>query len=148
MTSGKFAHEMRAGDEYAPLDFTVTPELNQQFLYALEDYDPRYIEATEHGPPLIHPVLLLHMTPRTRSPSFRLAPGMGSIYAHARTEYLAPARVGRPYRVTWKISSTYEKRGRLYQEMEIRIGDAGGTEMHGTEVLRRIMHSAFGTRAK
>jgi hypothetical protein len=141
MAAEKYAHEIQAGEAYEPLDFTITSEVNQQFLYALADFDPRYIEDSDDGPPLIHPVLLLHMTPRTRSPSFRLAPGMGSIYAHARTEYLAPARVGHPYRVTWQIRSTYEKRGRLYQEMDVRIRDA-----EGTEVLRRNMHSTFGVR--
>jgi hypothetical protein len=41
----------RAAAESAlePLEFVVTPELNQQYLYAVEDFHSWYIEATEFG---------------------------------------------------------------------------------------------------
>lgn len=74
---GKYAHEMQSGDEYEPLEFEVTPDLNQQFLYAVEDFNPVFLEDMDGKPPLVHPVLLMHMSPRTRSPSYRQAPGMG-----------------------------------------------------------------------
>ncbi len=79
MTTGKYAHDMGVGDRYAPLAFQVTPSMNEQFLFAIQDYDPRYWQATGDGPPIVHPVLLLQMSPRTRSPSWNLAPGMGSV---------------------------------------------------------------------
>ena len=83
----RYSHELKPGDTYDPLTFVITPELNQQFLFALENFHPRYIEERDGLPPLVHPVILLHHTPRTRSPSYRLAPGMGSVFARDRTRF-------------------------------------------------------------
>ncbi len=134
----KYAHEMEEGDEYEPLEFTITPEINQQFLFALEDFDPQYIDGDEAGAALVHPVLLLHMSARTRSPSFRLAPDSGSIFAREHVEFLNPARVGQRLRAGWRVAETYEKRGRRYQRIAIAI-DA----KDGTPIIRREMHDTF-----
>ncbi len=137
-SEGKFAHEMVAGDKYEPLEFVITPEINQQFLFALEDFDPQYIEGEGGGPPLVHPVLMLHMSARTRSPSFRLAPNSGSIFAREHVEFLSPAKVGQKLKVSWRVAETYEKRGRRYQRIAIAID----TEDR-TPVIRREMHDTF-----
>lgn len=129
---------MEAGDEYEPLEFTITPEINQQFLFALEDFDPQYIEGDDEGPALVHPVLLLHMSARTRSPSFRLAPNAGSIFAGEHVEFVNSARVGQALRVTWRIAETYEKRGRRYQRIAIAIDSEDGTP-----IIRREMNDTF-----
>ena len=135
VNNSKFAHEMEAGDTYEPLEFTITPEINQQFLFALEDFDPQYVVGDGKGAALVHPVLLLHMSARTRSPSFRLATDSGSIFAQEHVEFLNPARVEQKLRTTWRIAETYEKRGRLYHRITITI-DAED----GTPILRREMH--------
>ena len=136
-----YAHELRAGDTYAPVTFTVTPELNQQFLYALETFHPRYVEDADGCGPLVHPVIMLHYSPRTRSPSFVLAPGMGSVFARDNTRFLHAARVGGTFRTTWTITAVYEKRGRIHQDYVAEIHDADGTP-----VLWRAMTSVFMTR--
>jgi len=135
---GKYAHELQSGDEYEPLEFLVTPDLNQQFLYAVEDFNPIYLEGRDGKPPLVHPVLLLHMSPRTRSPSYRQAPGMGSAFARDRSTYLNPAYVGSRLRVTWKVVDTYEQRGKIYQDYVALIRDSDGAD-----VLRRELASTF-----
>jgi hypothetical protein len=138
---GRYAHELRAGDQYAPLEFVVTPELNQQFLYAVEDFDSRYLLGRDDKPPLVHPVVLLHMTPRTRSPSYRQAPGMGSAFARDRSRYVNPAYVATPLRVTWTITSTYEQRGKIYQDYVAAVHDADGVL-----ILQRELASTFFSR--
>lgn len=135
---GKFAHELKAGDEYEPLEFVVTPDLNQQFLYAVEDYAPIYLEGREGRPPLVHPVLLMHMSPRTRSPSYRQAPGMGSAFARDRSWYSNPGYVGSRFRVTWTVSRTYEQRGKIYQDYVAVIAD-----QHSRQILKRELSSTF-----
>jgi hypothetical protein len=137
----RFAHELAVGDEYAPLAFEVTADLNQQFLYALEIFHPRYIEGADGYPPLVHPVVLLHYSPRTRSPSFALAPGMGSVFARDHTRFLHPALVGDTFHTTWRITGVYEKRGRIYQDYVAEVRDAAGAA-----VLWREMTSVFVTR--
>lgn len=139
----KYAHELQAGDSYEPLRFTVTPELNQQFLYAVEDFNPIFIEERDGSPPLVHPVLLMHMSPRTRSPSYRQAPGMGSAFASDSSIYLAPGYVGDTFEVRWRIVNTYPKRGKIYQEYVAEIRDS-----HGRIVLRRELASTFFSQGK
>ena len=138
-SANKFAHEMEVGDAYEPLEFMITHEINQQFLFALEDFDPQYVNADDSGAALVHPVLLLHMSARTRSPSFRLAPNTGSIFAREHVEFLSPARVGQRLRVNWRIAEAYEKRGRPYQRIAIAVDDADD----GTPIIRREMHDTF-----
>jgi hypothetical protein len=134
----KFAHELEPGDECTPLKFVVSPELNQQYLFALEDFDARYIARSASKPAEVHPALLLAMSSNTKSPGFRLAPGTGSIGTEDVVEFLAPAHVGRNLHVTFRVAETYEKRGRDYQVMECAVADEDGTA-----ILRRAIHVTF-----
>lgn len=131
----KFAHELEPGDRYAPLEFSVTPEFNQQFLFAQEDFDPRYVGKDDGELAEVHPALLLQMSANTKSPSFKLAPGTGSILSDATVRFHNPAIVGTPLRVEWTVTQEYEKRGRRYYVMEARMtGDAG------QPILTRELH--------
>jgi acyl dehydratase len=136
-----FAHELRPGDRYAPLQFHVSDELNQQFLFALADFNAAYI-GTPDTKALVHPVLLLHMSARTRSPSFRLAPGTGSVFAKDVARFAHPAHVDETLMVNWTICEVYEKRGRIYQALDTRV-----TKAAGDLVLQREAHSLFFTRS-
>lgn len=135
---GKFAHELQSGDQYEPLEFVVTPDLNQQFLYAVEDYAPLYLEGRDGKPPIVHPVLLMHMSPRTRSPSYRQAPGMGSAFARDRSWYTNPGYVGSRFTVNWTVTNTYEQRGKIYQDYVALIRD-----QDGRQILKRELASTF-----
>jgi hypothetical protein len=137
----KYAHEFVPGDEHEPLEVVITSEYNQQILFSLENFDPQYRENEGALPPKVHPVLLLHMSARTRSPSFKLASDMGSIFAKESVEFLNPARVGVMFRVTWRVLDAYEKRGHSYQAMGINIHD-----VNGQHLLRREMHSTLFVR--
>ena len=129
---------MQAGESYAPLRFIVTQDLNQQFLFAVEDFNPLYLSGQDARSPIVHPVLLMHMTPRTRSPSYRQAPGMGSAFARDRSKYLRPAYEDLEYEVTWTVTRTYEQREKIYQDYVAEIHDA-----EGNMVLRRELASTF-----
>lgn len=137
----KLAHELKTGDAYEPLLVTVTPEMNQQFLFAQEEFDPRYVEGRDGRPPLVNPALLLQLSANTKSPSFRLAKGTGSVLAEAAVEFLNPAYVGRRLRVDWRVTSEYEKRGRHYYVMEAAMGD----DEDRRPILRRDLHLTFFT---
>jgi acyl dehydratase len=133
----KYAHELTLGDSYAPLEFSVSPELNQQFLYAQEDFDQRYIG--EDGTRAeVHPALLLQMSANTKSTSFRLAAGTGSILASARVRFHNPAFVGSLLRVEWMVTEVYRKRGRRYYVMVAEMMDGDGRK-----ILTRDLHLTF-----
>jgi hypothetical protein len=138
MNAKRSAHLMQAGEEFAPLEFVVTPELNQQALFGEEDFHERYIHGAEGGMPIVHPGLLLNLSNNTRSPSFYLPPGWAEIHAAEDTEYLHPAQVGKKLRVTWKVVEAFEKRGRPWHVLDILIADEDGVE-----IMRRKMTNTF-----
>ena len=104
MHADKYAHEMSVGDAYASLEFVVTASMNEQLLFAIQDYHPRYWRGSATAPAIVHPVLLLHMSPRTRSPSWKLAPEMGSVLGREHTEFCAPGYVG-----SRKVQSDFDR---------------------------------------
>ena len=136
-----FAHELRSGDAYASLRFTVSAELNQQFLFALEDFAPEYL-GSDKGRAIVHPVVLLHMSARTRSPSFRLAPGTGSVFARDVAKFERPAYVDEALEVRWTVRNVYMRKDRLYQALETIVVSVDD----GKAVLRREAHSLFLTQ--
>jgi hypothetical protein len=138
MNEKKSAYLMIVGEEFESLEFSVTPELNQQYLYAEENFDPRYIEGSEEGSPLVHPGLLYNLSNNTRSPSFYLPPGWGEIHAGEETQFLNPAKVGKRFRVTWKVIDVFEKRGRPWHVLDILI-----TDEDGLPIMRRKMTNTF-----
>jgi hypothetical protein len=126
---------MEVGERFAPLEFVLTRELNEQYLYAVEDYSGIYIDEEDS---VAHPGLLLNMSNNTRSSSFHLPQGWAEIHAAEETEYRNPARVGKRLTVSWEVVEKFEKRGRPWHVLDIRI-----TDEDGLEILRRKMTNTF-----
>jgi hypothetical protein len=137
-----FSHELRPGDTYEPLRFRISPDLNEQYLFALAEYDRVYLGGAGRRA-LVHPVLLLHMSARTRSPSFRLAPNMGSVFARDHVTFLRAAYVEQWLEARWTIREVYERKGRVYQGLDTVVLDECSRV-----VLVRDAHSAFFVRAE
>ncbi|QHE84264.1 hypothetical protein [Hydrogenophaga sp. BPS33] len=133
-----YAHELQAGDRYEDFEFKVSADLNQQWLFAVEDFNPLYLHGQNGEPPLVHPVVLMQMSPRTRSPSFRQAPHLGSALARDCTTFLKPVRVGTRLRVQWVVTKTYEQRNKIYQDYVATLFDESNEE-----VMRREISSTF-----
>lgn len=127
---------------WAPLEFLLTPELNQQYLFAEEDFHPRYIEETEIGPPIAHPGLLLNMSNPTRSPSFTLDIGPAGIHSRDETFFFRPARVGKKIKVTWEHGEPYIKRDRYYQVFKTSV-----VEEDGIVIMKRLSHGLVPQRS-
>lgn len=127
MIAKKWALQLEAGEEFDTLEFCVTPSFNQQYLEAVEDYHPRYLE-------IVHPALLINYSNVTRSPSFRLPPGVAAVHTHEEIEYINPGRVGNTFRASWKVVDVYKRRGRLYQVKEALVVDQDGVKI----IKRRI----------
>lgn len=111
------------GDVMEPFEFSVTRELNEQYLFAVEDFHPRYVSDTA---PQVHPALLLSMSNIPRSPSFFLSPGLSAIHTQEECQFVRPGRVGGRFRVSWVVRQAYEKRGRPYRVYEAQIVDGDG----------------------
>jgi len=137
MSERKERSQFSDEDGFESYAFHVTPELNEQYLYALQDYDPRYLEEGD-SPPWVHPGLLLNQSNLTRSPSFGLKAGMAGVHAKEEVEFLNPGRVGKKFKVTWKVVEEYEKRDKLYTVIEALIVDEDGRE-----IMRRRTHGVI-----
>jgi hypothetical protein len=138
MNETKVKSQFSGKNGFEPFTFRVTPELNEQYLYAVQDYDPRYLESTDKGPPVVHPGLLLNQSNLTRSPSFGLKAGMAGVHAKEEVDFLNPGRVGKQFRVTWRVVEEYEKRDKLYTVVEALIVDEDGRE-----IMRRRTHGVI-----
>jgi acyl dehydratase len=123
------------GQEFEPLEFIVTPELNQQYLYAEEDFNPIYLEGTEDRPAIVHPALILNMSNDTKSPSFSIPSDISGLHARDNVLFLNPARVGKKLIVKWKVTDIYSKRERPYKIVETLVSDEDGLE-----ILKRYQH--------
>jgi len=132
MSEGKKRTQFSETEEFEPFAFQVSPELNEQYLYALQDYHPRYLEETDSTTPWVHPGLLLNQSNLTRSPSFGLNAGMAGVHAKEEVEFFNPAKVGKEFKVTWKVVEEYEKRDKIYTVIQALVVDEDGRE-----ILRR-----------
>jgi hypothetical protein len=133
----KFAHEMELGDSYAPLEIEVSPEYHQQYLYAAQDFDSRYVDGVDGSPPEVHAAMILNLSSLTRSPSFKVAENTGTVMAETECQFLNPAYVGTKLNVTFDVTDIFEKRGRAYQTVSTDM-----TDSHGRIILKRHTHVA------
>ena len=130
---------MKVGEEMEPLVFAVTPELNECYLDALEDHHPRYMQETGSGEsPMVHPSLLIGHCGSRQSPSNYLPSGIGGVMTKEEIEFLNPGRVGKTFKVSWKVVDKYKKRDRPYMVREISVVDEDGTQ-----ILRLMTTSTF-----
>jgi len=138
MIEKKRADQVGVGENFETYEFRVTPEFNQQYLEAVEDHHPRYLRETDDGAPIVHPALLINHSNVTRSPSFYLPPGVTAVHAKEEVHFLNLGRVGKTFRVHWKVIDTYEKRGRPYQVKEALVVDEDDVE-----ILRRQITDTY-----
>ena len=136
MAETRLAQTWETGFRAHPLEFTVTPELNQQYLYAQEDFSELYLGDDA----LVHPSVLLNMSNTTRSPSHSLDSRSGNIHARDECEFFRPARVGDPLKVEWTVLEWYERRERPFRVTEALVSDS-----EGRPVLRRLIHTTWTT---
>ena len=134
----KRADELEVGEEFEPSELYVSREFNDNYLHAIEDFNPRYTKNSTYSSPMIHPALLINYSNITRSPSFYLPSGMAAIHTHEEIEYLAPGRIEKQFKVSWKVIAKYKKRGRPYQVVDSPITDEQGTLM-----MRRITTNVY-----
>jgi acyl dehydratase len=117
---------LEVGTEFEPLELLVTPEYNEQYLFAEQDYHPRYVERSESGDPIVHPGLLLAVSNFTASPSYYSPPGHHSLHATDEVRFERPAFVNEKLIITFRVSNVYEKRGRSWHDTDIEVRNSKG----------------------
>lgn len=138
MSKPRTVLDFEEGDFYQPVEFTVTPEFNEQYCFGEEDYHPRYITGVDGKPPLVHPGLLLNMTNYSKPVDYRLPEDCTSLQAGDETRFKGHAYVGDSFRVTYQRTKNFEKRGRNYFEHRMVL-----TNSRGEELMERITLSTL-----
>lgn len=138
MPSQKTVNQFDVGDELEPGEIDVSAESNRRYCEALEDHNPRYFEGSDGHGPWVHPGLHLNQSNPTKSASHVLPEGMANVHAKDEVEFFAPGRVGKKFRLYWKVLEKYTKRGRQYMVFRCQVVDEDGIH-----ILRRRMTSTF-----
>jgi hypothetical protein len=121
-----------------PSLFTVTEQLQAQYLEALEDYNLRYLLGRASTNPIAHPGILLNYSNATRSPSFS-GPNTRWIHVREQTRFTSPARLGDELVAQWRIEEHEPWFGHRLTRVSCAV-----TRTAGQGVLERVM---WGLRA-
>lgn len=116
-----------------PFEFTISEQVQSQYLEAMEDYHLRYLLAPAGRTPLIHPGILLSYSNATRSPSFG-GPNTRWIHLREQTHFCAPARLSQPLVTDWRVEDHEPWFGRTLARVCSTISTCDGTR-----VLERTM---------
>lgn len=131
--------ELRPGDRYKGFSLTVTPEHNDQYLFALEDFGRDFLGGDDRKA-IVHPGLLMNFANITKSPAHVAPPGTHSMFARDQLDFVSPAVVGERLDFDITVVAVYDKRERSWHEIEAAI--------HGEDgrlVLRRLTTAALQT---
>jgi acyl dehydratase len=120
------------GELIGVIEFTVTKEMVDRSVWAMDDYNPWYLEASPFGGPIAPPTVPLDFDGSMFYDFYRYPAG-GSLFAKQEFEFVAPVMVGETYTLTGRLRDVYRKRGRTYFEMGVSV-----TDRTGTEVLRMV----------
>ena len=139
MTSHVAPHplpDIEVGMEWGPARVDVTEALNEQFLFAMQDYGGEYLPG--HPPaPQAHPGTLLSLA-MSGVVGFQPAEGWTGMHARDEVQLVRPVYVGETLILHWQVTNVYEKRGRPWWVRECTI-----TDIDGRLRLRRRIHTAF-----
>lgn len=125
----KWYDSLPVGQERGPLEWCITPETNNEWLSLLDDPTPWYRGGPAFGGAIAHPCSLGPQIRRTLASLVKGYPPPGQALVQEEHEYLAPVRVGRPYKLYTKLADKYLKRGRYYYATECSIVDEEGTKL-------------------
>jgi hypothetical protein len=114
------------------IEFVVTKEMVDRSVWAMDDYNPWYLEASPFGGPIVPPTAALDFD-GSMFYDFYKYPAGGSLFAKQEFEFVTPMMVGETYTLTGRLRDTYRKRGRTYFEMGVSV-----TDRAGVEVLRMV----------
>ncbi len=116
-----------------PLEFTISEEIQGQYLEALQDYHLRYVMGRRETRPIVHPGIILSHSNATRSPSFG-GPNTQWIHLREQTRFAAAAHLDDVLVVRWHVAGHESRLGRTLTRVWCRV-----TRRDGLLILERLM---------
>jgi len=116
------------GDIIGSIEFVVTEDLVNRITWALDDYNPWYMEASPFGERIAPPTAPLQFD-GTIFYDFYAYPSGGSLFAKQEFEFIQPIVIGKTYRLTGTLIDMYKRKGRSFFKMGVSIIDPDGVEV-------------------
>ena len=130
------------GDEFEPIEITITEEMVERNAWANDDYNPWYMEDSPFGGRIVSPTFLMQFDPRLFYGYYAYPPG-GSLHAGEEFEFIKPLKIGKKIKITGRLVERYVKRGRDYFIAELLVVDEDGVELLR---MRRIQAAPVAAR--
>jgi len=141
IAEGLMSEDIADGQRYEDLElptdwelyaeFRLTAEMNELYLFALDDNNPWYAGQSPFGASLAHPIALVQLGTRPVIKQFpvKVPAGQSSLHAKMDCEFLHPAIVGEHYREQGRLAEKYVRRGRRYLVTEGRFLNGDDVEV-------------------
>jgi hypothetical protein len=112
---------LRVGYKLGPFEYTITREMADMHLAAIDNQEPLFKNFSAAGPRMIPPCFT------TRDYIYLLVQknvwGSGGILTHQESEFYNPGRIGQRVVCTGMIAERYVKKGSHYLVIEYQIDD-------------------------
>ncbi len=118
----------KIGDEFEPIEFTITEDMVEKNAFANDDYNPWYFEDSPFGGRITSPTFVSVEEPLSFSTYYASPPG-GMLNASMEFEFVNPLKVGKKVRMTGRLVDKYQKRSRDYFVSEYLAVDEDGVEI-------------------
>ena len=118
----------KVGDEYGPIEITITEEMVERRLWANDDYNPLYMEDLPSGERIASPIILV-LTFGLFFWSYYAFPPGGTLHTKQEFEFLNHLKVGKKVKMTARLVDRYSRRGRDFFTAEFLIVDDDGMEI-------------------
>ena len=120
--------DAQVGDLIGVIEFVITKESVERAAWAMDDYNPWYLEESPFGG-LIAPPTQPLIFDGSMFYDYYKYPAGGSLFAKQEFEFVAPIMIGQKYTATGTLIDTYKKRGRTFFQMGVSVVDSNGQEV-------------------
>ena len=129
---------VQVGEEFTSTQLLITPELIEDYLYAVDNDDPLFAPDPESGEQLAPPTIAGNQVLSLRKEKYVVR---GGLHAKQEFEFLRPIKAGMRVWSKGKIVDKYWRRGKGYVVTEFVTMDENGVEL----VRGRITHALVKT---
>ncbi len=129
---------VQVGDEFTSTQLLITPELIEDYAYAVEYFDPLFAPDPETGEQLAHPTIAGNQVLSLRKEKYIVR---GGLHAKHECEFLRPIKAGMRVWSKGKIIDKYWRRDKGYIVTEFVTMDENGVELLRGKVTHALIRT-------
>ncbi len=122
------ASKAKVGDEYKPVEITITEEMVESNVFANDDYNPWYMEDSPFGGRIAPPTILAPIV-FSLIRSYYTSTSLPGPHAQQEFEFINPLKIGKKVKLTGRLVDRYSRRGSDYLVSEFLVVDEDGVEI-------------------